>query len=48
MTPAQTMPMQISLARSTASMKACPLRPPTAPSWSLAMIAAVYPANAAE
>ena len=40
-TPAQTMPMQISLTRVTASMKACPFGPPVAPSWSLAMIAAV-------
>ena len=33
--------MQISLARVTASMNASPFAPPTAPSSSLAMIAAV-------
>ena len=45
--PAQAMPIQISLTRVTASMKAWPLGPPVAPSWSLAMIAAVKPASAA-
>jgi len=45
--PAATMPMQISLVRVTASVKAAPFNPPVAPSWSLAMIAAVKPANAA-
>jgi hypothetical protein len=39
--PAQAMPIQISLTRVMASMKAWPLGPPVAPSWSLAMIAAV-------
>jgi hypothetical protein len=40
MIPAQTTPMQISLARLTASMKTCPFAPPVAPNSSLAMIAA--------
>ncbi len=39
--PAHTMPIQISLTRVIASVKASPLAPPTAPSSSLAMIAAV-------
>jgi len=39
--PAQTMPMQISLARIMARVKAWPFAPPVAPSSSLAMIAAV-------
>ena len=47
-TPAETIPMQISLARVTARKKACPFGPPVAPSWSLATIATVYPASAAE
>jgi hypothetical protein len=41
MTPAQTMPMQISLARNTASMNTSVLAPPVAPSVSAATIAAV-------
>jgi hypothetical protein len=40
MIPAQSTPMQISLARLTASMKTCPFAPPVAPNSSLAMIAA--------
>jgi hypothetical protein len=42
------MPIQISLTRVMASMKASPLTPPLTPSSSLAMIAAVYPASAAQ
>ena len=41
MTPAETMPMQISLARVIASMKAPASGPPVAPSSSLAIIATV-------
>jgi hypothetical protein len=41
MTPEQTMPMQISLVRVIASMKASPLVPPVAPNSSLAMISAL-------
>jgi hypothetical protein len=46
-TPAQTIPMQISLARVTASINASPLAPPVAPNSSLATMAAVNPASAA-
>ena len=46
-TPAETMPTQISVQRITASTKASPFAPPTAPSSLLAMIAAVIPASCA-
>jgi hypothetical protein len=41
MTPALAIPMQISLARQTASMKTSELAPPVAPRLSAAMIVAV-------
>jgi len=43
-TPAQTMPMQISVQRITANVKASPFTPPVAPSSLPAIIAAVTPA----
>jgi hypothetical protein len=46
--PAHTIPMQITLARVTASMKTSEFGPPVAPRLSAAMIAAVKPAFAAE
>ncbi len=45
--PAHTIPMQISLTRVTANVKASPFTPPVAPSRSLAMTTAVKPASAA-
>ena len=46
-TPAHTMPIQVSVARATARLKASPLGPPTAPSSLPAIIAAVKPDMAA-